>query len=273
MAASLRQRASGLAEGLRSARRHGQDFAEVERYCSFVGCARSGSTLVGSLLDAHPEVVISQELDALRLVQARMPRRLLFGLILSKDASFTAKGRTWTGYSYAVPGQWQGRYERLRVIGDKKAGFTTKRLAASPQMLERLRSTVAAPLRFVQVTRNPFDNIATMVARSDTALEVVAEKYFRLAGNVVDLETALAPGELLSVRHEDLVRSPRPVLSELCRFLGVEPSEDYLDACAGIIFASPRQSRSSAEWDPGLVRRVQAQIDEVPFLAGYTFAD
>lgn len=273
MPASVRRRALGLADGFKLALRHRKDFVGVDTYCSFVGCARSGSTLVGSLLDAHPEVVISQELDALRLVQARVPRALLFGLILSKDASFTAEGRNWTGYSYEVPGQWQGRFDRLRVIGDKKAGFTTKRLARRPHLVDRLRGTVSTTLRFVQVTRNPFDNIATMARRSGTPLEVVAAKYFRLASHVTELGSRLEPGELLHVRQEDLVRQPRPVLSELCRFLGVEPTARYLDDCAAIVFPSPRRSRNGADWEPRLAAEIQARIDDVSFLAGYALED
>jgi phage terminase large subunit-like protein len=41
-------------------------FHDVGVFCIFIGYPRSGHSLVGSLLNAHPEVIISHELDVLR---------------------------------------------------------------------------------------------------------------------------------------------------------------------------------------------------------------
>ena len=45
-------------------RRH--ELQSVEAFCIFIGYPRSGHSLLGSLLDAHPEMVIAHELDVLR---------------------------------------------------------------------------------------------------------------------------------------------------------------------------------------------------------------
>ena len=78
----------------------------VERYCMFIGYPRSSHSLVGSLLDAHPEMVIAHEQDALRHVRPWYSREQLFYLLLENSRRFTEAGRTWTGYSYAVPNQY-----------------------------------------------------------------------------------------------------------------------------------------------------------------------
>src|SRR4051794_14548092 len=142
--------------------RHRTTFKQVEAYCLFIGYPRSGHSLTGSLLDAHPEVVVAHELDALGLIEAGISRPSLYTAILELDREFTDGGRQWMGYEYTVPNQWQGRYERLRVIGDKKGGDSTERLARRPELLDGLRRTVEVPLRAVHVIRNPFDNITTM---------------------------------------------------------------------------------------------------------------
>ena len=49
--------------------RRSKDFERVESFCLFVGHRRTGHTLVRALLDAHPAMVISHELNALDLVQ------------------------------------------------------------------------------------------------------------------------------------------------------------------------------------------------------------
>ncbi len=136
-------KAKGLAASaakLRSAGRSTLDhvrvhktFAQVSSYCIFIGGARSGSTLVGATLNAHPEIVISNELDALYLFKLGLPRNIIFSQILKNEQRFAMRGYQWTGFDYSVPGQHQGTFERLRVIGDKKAGRSTRRLASKTE--------------------------------------------------------------------------------------------------------------------------------------------
>src|SRR5688572_9593174 len=71
--------------------------ADVRGYCMFVGYPRSGHSLVGSLLNAHPNVVIAHELDALKYVERGVSRGGLFSLILRRDRRFAEMGRRWTG--------------------------------------------------------------------------------------------------------------------------------------------------------------------------------
>ena len=55
----------------------------------------------------------------------------------------------------------------FQVVGDKKGG-TTSLLLANPknmELLERIRQIVQIPMKFIHVTRNPFDNIATIMLR------------------------------------------------------------------------------------------------------------
>jgi hypothetical protein len=97
-------------------------FDQVERYCMFLGYPRSGHSLVGSLLDAHPDVVIAHELDALRLLRLRFGRDQLYALILANDRSFTAAGRRWTGSDDTVPGGWQGESGPCACWATRRAG-------------------------------------------------------------------------------------------------------------------------------------------------------
>ena len=46
------------------------DFEKLQAYCMFIGYPRSGHSLVGSLLDAHPNIIIAHELNALQFVVA-----------------------------------------------------------------------------------------------------------------------------------------------------------------------------------------------------------
>ncbi len=111
---------------------------------------------------AHPESLIAHELDAVGYVEHHFGRDQLYALLLERDEVFASMGRKWMGYDYVVPHQFQGRWSKLRVIGDKRGHVSTSRLARHPETLDRLRHLVGVPIRVVHVTRNPYDNVATM---------------------------------------------------------------------------------------------------------------
>ena len=107
---------------------HRRVLRDVEAFFLVLGYARSGSTLVGSLLDAHSDMVVAHEADILRYVRPGVSRRQLFAVLLERDRQFGSIERRWHGFDYAVPGGFQGRFTTLRVVGDKHAGRATRRL-------------------------------------------------------------------------------------------------------------------------------------------------
>ena len=54
-----------------------------------------------------------------------------------------------------------------QVIGDKKGGVTSQLLVDPNKMgiLKEISQVVQVPMKFIHITRNPFDNIATMMLR------------------------------------------------------------------------------------------------------------
>jgi hypothetical protein len=256
-----------------AARRERACFADLETFCLFVGYPRSGHSVVGSLLDAHPDMVIAHELHVLRYLRYGFGREQIFALLLERSRQQAEAGREFTGYSYAVPGQWQGRFRRLRVIGDKRGGTTIRKLAVRPQLLERLRAVVRLPLRVIHVVRNPFDNVATIQRRSSRSLAKSLDHYLGMVEGVERLHARLPAGEILDVRHEDLLVEPRRELRRMAAFLGVEAPEDWVEACAGIVWKAPSRTRQAIEWPPELRSRLEKRVAEVPFLAGYSWQD
>jgi len=113
------------------------------------------------MLDAHRHAVISHELDAPRLILAGCDRDELYSRILARAAWFNLRGNR-TAYRYQIPNRWQGRFETLRVIGDKGGGWAAQWLGKHPDLLQRIRDTVGVPLRLIHVVRNPFDNVAAI---------------------------------------------------------------------------------------------------------------
>jgi hypothetical protein len=260
------------------ARRNPQ-FDDLEHFCFFIGYTRSGHTLVGSMLDAHPDVVVAHELDAVNCVRHHFSRSQLFALLLERDLQFGAIDWTWSGYNYEVPGQYQGRYRRLRVLGDKRGNSTALELAQRPELLDRMRRLVKVPIRVIHVTRNPYDNIATIsrknkFLRQDASKLTLATKgYGQSCEAVSTIRQLLDPSELLDVPYESFVNEPARSLAGLCEFIGVEPDATYLEACAGLIWPSVNRSRDAVDWSAGERAGVEGLIDRYEFLSSYTFDD
>jgi len=251
-------------------RRHRDLFDRVAYYCLFIGYPRSGHSVLGAMLDAHPDAVISHEMSALRYVRRGYSRDELFALTVLRARDFARNGSISEGYSYAIPGQWQGRFRRLLVIGDKRGGETARALAQDPAVLELVEARTGKPLKLLHVTRNPFDNVSTISRRHGMTLLEAADYY---AGMCAAVQSVLARRSVLTVRHEDVVENPRSELTRVCAYLGLNPEPAYLDACSTLVFAAPRRSRDDIEWNADLRSRVEGYIERFEFLRSYSWED
>ena len=274
----------GVRRSMRTARKVAWSFGEGRRlagdlvplraYCMFIGYPRSGHSLVGALLNAHPNIVIAHELSALEYLKFRPTQGSLTALLLQRDREFVAGGLHWSGYDYAVPGQWQGRYAALEVVGDKKGATSTTILGKRPDLLATLRRVVGVPLRVIHHVRNPHDNIATWARKSERTLANAADLFFEYAAINRDLLARhLDADEWILSHHDDLIADPKAELARLLAFLGGTGDDGFLEACAGAVFDSPKRTRDEAAWPPGLVDDIAKRIAEFDFLRRYRFDD
>ena len=280
-AARLADRGRDVARATYGALQYRSAFTDIERYCTFIGYPRSGHSLVGSLLNAHPELLIAHEFNAFRYARLGVPRTVLFALARLRDEGWEQEGRTWAGYQYEVPNQHQGSFTRLRVIGDKRGGDTAELLGRDPGLLDIMKRRVDVPLMLIHLVRNPFDNVATIANRghhSDRPADSVAhgdlEGATRFYLRLVEVNAALMRSEgdrVCTLHHEQFVRAPAAGLSELCDFLGVAATPDYLEDAASIVFDQPRRTRDSVTWTPALRGRIEDAIARHDFLSDYRF--
>ena len=265
-AETLRVRARATWAGWRERR----DYDGVTAFCAFLGYARSGHTLLSALLDAHPDAVISNELDAFEVLRIGFPRLALFHMIRENARAFGESGAEWTGYSYHVEGGWQGRCRDLRVIGDKKAALSTRRLRGNKWLLARTRRVVGVPVRLIHVVRDPYDHVGARLRHKDGwTPERVMEQLFEMYDAVEDIRTRAEPGEILDVRHEDLIADPRREIDRCREFLGLVPEPEWLAAAAALVLPRPRGGRERVEWTAERRTAIEERIARHDFLASY----
>ena len=94
---------------------------DVDTMLMFIGYPRSGHTLIGSLIDAHPNMVIANEYNILgtweNYTSEHRNRQYLFeqlyanSFVEAHHGDRSSKGcLPKTKYKYLIPNQWQGKF-------------------------------------------------------------------------------------------------------------------------------------------------------------------
>ena len=273
----------------------------IKKFVIFVGYERSGHSIVGSLMDAHPHVFITNEFfifgkfDKLDNVTNGSWRDNLFQSLYNSSNSRPERlSSSSKGYTLNVEGLWAGTYvDHIEVIGDKSGGGTTKAYLINKQKFkqnfEKLKRNVQVPLRIIHVLRNPFDIISTnaIYTRDKSLLKYLKETgnktsdpellakilymfdEFRAVVEIID--DIFGRENVLDIHNCDLVADPRGTLTKIFNFLEVSTTEHYLDVCAEKVFKSVSWSRDLMEWPPELREMVEIMMKDYKMLSRYSF--
>lgn len=243
----------------------GSDLSQLRHFVVFIGNPRSGTTLVRSLLDAHPSIVLGNEVNALERLANGESIRTIMGRILDQS-SFFARHPFWEGYSYRIPMTSVGNAGVCTVIGDKKAGRTTRLFMKDMSLVESLQKQIPIPVRFLHCVRHPYDVITTKTKKNGHSLEWNIQHYFNLEQTNADVCRLLKPKQIKRVYLEKLIENPDEVLTDLIRFLDLNTDDDYLAACRTIIYDKPNLSRFKQDWsteNKSAVEKAAANCDHL----------
>ena len=269
---------------LRSLKGYAQksSFGQISTFALFIGYPRSGHTLIGSLLDAHPNMVIAHEMDVLYHFQKGYTVPQIYYLMKENAKAFTESGRKWMGYNYHIPGQWQGKHDTIQLIGDKSGGRTTRRLQlpSNVQLLKQIEEKTGTTIVFIHVIRNPFDIITTMMKRSSSRrdsiptseqLDLKVRHFFKHVDSVEQLKEA-DKFRIIDVYHEDFVANPRKSLRSICKALAIATTDQYIESCAALVWNKARLSRNTTDlWSEKRIAAIENKIKGYDFLKRYTF--
>ena len=230
-----------------------------------IGFSRSGSSLLGYLLTAHPNMIVADEPSittyfvklsaALREINKEIRPRTdnlyeanlteMFDYILGVDhirwkqaSVFEKKKRRWNRaaktrihrYVY-MPTQYQGRFKRLKVIGVKYSEINS-RILSEDGILENLKKKLEERdilLKFIFTVRNPYDIFAS---GANARRGKMQQHFTKMCEDNVRILKQVHTRDVFISRHEDMVKDPSSQLTKLCDFLQVPISQGYLEACA-----------------------------------------
>lgn len=215
-----------------------------------VGRGRSGTTLLKSILDAHPSISVTPEgLFVMNLYRtyrrgAWTPERIER---FARHLFLERRLRRWQVNRDDLERRWremtdQPTFARLcaevydahadathkqpgRLLGDKNAHYAL--------FVDALRATFPRA-KFVHIVRDYRDNVLSyrnvpFDVKSPAALAYRWVHY----NNAVLQSFRRTPGEVHRLRFEDLVTAPEQTIESLCRFLGVEANPAMLSGKDG----------------------------------------
>ena len=255
----------------------------------FIGIPRSGHSIVGAIIDAHPNAIVSHELNVLKLLSEEDAEQTrIFNSILENSKRQAIRGRSQSHedhgpnfelnksanleqykFDYSIPNQFQGEWkDRLLVIGDKKGGGTTKLLGENIQLYKLLEETVNLPIKTIIVIRNPFDNIATMAHRSGNPVQSQIEAYEKYIQTITSLMDELELDAQL-IFHEDFVKDSKSTIKKLLKWLKLPADEKFLADTSGIVNNEPNKSRTRVKWEQSEKNKVNRLISKYKVLEPY----
>jgi hypothetical protein len=241
----------------------------------FVGYPKSGHTLIRAMLDAHPNITISHELNVLELVERDKSAKSIYERIEKNSKRQAAAGNLWQTYDYGISGQSQGHSDPLHVIGDKKGGRTALMLHSFPGLLSKLQRIISLPIKMIHVIRNPYDTVASLYdleSHKENSLEQNITIYGRQLKGVLFAKDRLGSVNVMDVRHERFVADPSESMRGICRFLGVDASDDYLNAVCSIV-QPQTPSRNKITWTDEAHELLEAEISHYSWLKDYRFEE
>ena len=283
-----------------------EDINSVKQFVFFIGYARSGHSIVASLLDAHPHMVIAHEFNLFSEWTRNQGKRLsnrtyLYNKLWANSYNNALNGwrseqKSQKGYSLDIDSVWRGSFDKLLVIGDKSGGKTARVFQHSPddfnKIVESLRTTVGVPIKVLHVIRNPYDMIATRllyVAGAAQRLKsklnaTVDHKYCDILELQQRINSTIALTtqvnnflsstnlNVLNIHLVDLIENPGRILKEMCTFLSVECTQDYINICTKKLFKKEPRTRDTVFWPEWLVERVYTEIIKpLPSFRRYSF--
>jgi hypothetical protein len=230
----------------------------------FLGFAHSGHSLIGAIIDAHPDACVANEANIFRYLglNPKMTRIQAIRYVLGA-AILNGTDHGWfnTGYSYRVKNSWQGFLREPKVFGDKKAGQSSAQIATNPELPNALQCLFPGRLRAVAVLKNPLDLIAASAFRRG---EQISKKhvlmFYEKARVVAKFRSNYPDIPILLVSYESFVANFEMELSRLLAFLGLEAETDHIDRARSLIKKVPPR-RNITDWPPEILREVSAVLD------------
>lgn len=188
-----------------------------------VGSGRGGTTLLASVLDAHPDIVVASELNARKYLMEDPERLFTGGRVFCEKCQEEAQKYTEC--------RWGNKILTLNIRGlvdsydfEKKKWIYGAETRQNIEMLDRFFNIHLKGVQVIFIIRDGRSCVSSMMRRSKSLEAACLEwKY------TIQVATFLATRpESLIIRFENLVLEPEQICKQMCTFLDVPYNSEML---------------------------------------------
>ena len=245
-----------------------QSFCDFKSFCLIIGNSRSGSTILGSIVDAHPNAIVANETMASQVFWRGLSKSDILGEIIENSSANFQSGRQSEEYQYQI-GAAPDSKSAVYVYGDKIWNPATLLLHGDYDLISGLEKTLEAKVVLIASIRNPFDTIATMHKRSKAPIEDRIRWFFMHCDALAAIEAKMIKSNFLISYHEQLIDCPDEEISRISRALMLPFDHQHLKNVDRLLYRRPSNSRSSIEWTMAEVDQILERMQRFPFLSIY----
>lgn len=197
----------------------------------FLGHAHSGHSIIGAMIDAHPDACITNETNIVKAIhQYQLNKQQVIALLLDTYKTHTT-GWQNSEYFYNLNQTHQGVIDKPTLIGDKKAGGSTRVLHNSPHVFDYILKQFGSSLRIIYVARNPVDIIASYAYYMKQPPSMFHVNRFNENYQAVISAMEKTPKkQWLTVSQEAFINTPYKIMLEIYTFLELKTNKDILSA-------------------------------------------
>ena len=216
------------------------------KYLFFVGSGRTGSTLVGQILNNHPSCLIANEH---RLMQKVINNKESFLLEIKDLAGQAFKNyarglgenkryqKDWKDADQIIP------KDKIKIIGDKKQGGNVQMYREKKsEFISLIESIGEERTFFIQVVRNPEESIKSYQVSHGYDEEKSRSKVLDDSSLGHEIISKFKNGK--SVFYEDLLEDTESFLIDLCDYLGLEHNKGWIELTKRMINSDKKPNRS-----------------------------
>lgn len=228
------------------------DFSTLEHYVILMRYKRSGSTLLVTLLDAHPNAVFTECRSLYREYPLDDPEyiynRLYTGSNQFRDTTFETNG-------YAYPIEGRGHATNPIIIGHKSSTEQYLLMTEEEAPFSEFQKAVNLPLKYVHLIRSPYEQANARWQQKEWRRN--NEPLDHIIGHIREVTEAHAkianrvdPTMYYCIYYEDLTKDPVATMTDLCNFLGLPVVDSHLEQCKELVFQTPEEETKTCLWSP-----------------------
>ncbi len=252
----------------------------------FIGAPRSGSTLLGQIINFHPNCLISTETNLFSKIVIKPQKSEKFikqtiAAALKQFSTGLENDKKYGGTISIYQPKWVNmknlskdpffKKEIIKVVGDKKAGGATKFFFENRETVLDFLNKYDKKIYFIQIIRNPIDAaISYMKSHNiesfNLSLEQIVKKTcfgYRFARE--------SKKPYYYLYYEDLMEQPKIQISNVIKWLDLKCNEDWLDRISRVVRKRPYDDEIRLKYFDQAYKLIKENCGNIDIYRRYNF--